>query len=201
LTPSKSPRFEAAVFEQLPRAAGAEVIPPELLFELLVPVDDSDAAFHMGFGRESCAAFVHRFEKKGRSSKSAVDMGHLLRGRRGRKGQGVEKELGRLRREHFLPCVPCIPRTVHGTRERKKRPHEKAQKGIQIGACPDSLRLLRLCLKPFRRVRFGCGSRASRVPALAGRIVDRISVVELDSPEPAAPAIGELLGELLMVEP
>src|SRR5262245_6809269 len=47
----------------------------------------------MGFGRESCAAFVHRFEKKGRSSKLAVDMGHLSRGRKGRKGQrGVEDE-------------------------------------------------------------------------------------------------------------
>lgn len=39
-------------------------------------MDDADASFHMGFGRESSPSLAHRLEKNGRSSKSAVDMTH-----------------------------------------------------------------------------------------------------------------------------
>jgi hypothetical protein len=39
-------------------------------------VDNPDAPFDLGFGRESSAAFAHRFEKNGSSSKLAVDMAH-----------------------------------------------------------------------------------------------------------------------------
>ena len=57
-------------------SARAKIIPSEFLIELLVPVDDSDASFHAGLGRESAPAFAHRFEKNGSSSKLAVDMTH-----------------------------------------------------------------------------------------------------------------------------
>lgn len=46
------------------RATRAEIIPPDLLNELLVAVDDPDPALYLRFGGEAPAPFAHRLEKK-----------------------------------------------------------------------------------------------------------------------------------------
>ena len=40
---------QAAFLEALVRTAGAEIVPPQLFFKQLVPVDDPDAAFDVRF--------------------------------------------------------------------------------------------------------------------------------------------------------
>jgi len=60
-------------------AAGAEVIPAELLQELLVAVDDAASAAHLRFGGVSPSSAYWRPRKDGRLSKSSsLCMTHLL---------------------------------------------------------------------------------------------------------------------------
>lgn len=60
-------------------AAGAEVIPPELLDKFLVAVDDAVAAAHLRLGRVSPSSAYWRSRKDGRLSKSSSRrMTHLL---------------------------------------------------------------------------------------------------------------------------
>ena len=51
------------MLEDLAAAAGAEVIAPELLFELLIAVNEAHASFHFRFGRESAPALPHGAER------------------------------------------------------------------------------------------------------------------------------------------
>jgi hypothetical protein len=48
---------------------GAEIIPPELLFQNLFAVDDPHSTLHLRFGRISPTTLAHRLEKNGCSSK------------------------------------------------------------------------------------------------------------------------------------
>jgi hypothetical protein len=60
-------------------AAGAEVIPPELLEKLLVAMDDAVAAAHLRLGGVTLSSAYWRFRKDGRLSKSSsCRMTHLL---------------------------------------------------------------------------------------------------------------------------
>jgi hypothetical protein len=63
LEPSKAARFETTSLESLSAAAGAEIVSSERFFELLVTVNDADAAFDFSFRRETSASFTHRLEK------------------------------------------------------------------------------------------------------------------------------------------
>jgi hypothetical protein len=61
------------------RAAGAEIIPAELLEKLLVDVDDAVAAAHLRLGGVSPSSAYWRSRKDGRLSKSSsCRMTHLL---------------------------------------------------------------------------------------------------------------------------
>jgi len=62
LTPSKAARGEATAFEQPPRAAGAEVVAAELLFEQLVAMHDPHAAFYGRLGGIAATALAHRLK-------------------------------------------------------------------------------------------------------------------------------------------
>jgi hypothetical protein len=64
LTPSKAALHQAAPFQHSSGTARTEVISPELLFEQLAPMHDSQAAFDLPLGWEALPAFAHRLEKK-----------------------------------------------------------------------------------------------------------------------------------------
>lgn len=53
--------MDAAAFESLSATARARVIPPELLLERLVSVNDADAALDVCFPRESTSTLTHRY--------------------------------------------------------------------------------------------------------------------------------------------
>jgi hypothetical protein len=63
LDPSKAARFETTSLESLSAAAWAEIVSSELFFELLVAVNDTDAAFDFGLRWETSAPFTHRLGK------------------------------------------------------------------------------------------------------------------------------------------
>ena len=46
------------------RPAGAQVVPPQFLDELLLAADDLVSALHVGFGREAFAAFAATLESR-----------------------------------------------------------------------------------------------------------------------------------------
>lgn len=56
--------MEATAFESLSAAARTRVIPPELLLQHFVSVNDTDAALDVSFRRESASTLTHRFEKR-----------------------------------------------------------------------------------------------------------------------------------------
>ncbi len=55
--------MEAAAFKSLPAAARTRVIPPGLLLQQFVSMNDTDAALDVGFRRESASTLTH-FRKK-----------------------------------------------------------------------------------------------------------------------------------------
>jgi hypothetical protein len=96
LAPSKGAGFQAALLEAFARAAGAKVVAAELFVEPLVAVDDAETPFDMRFGGESPSPFVHRLEKKGKSSNSCALMGHLAFSEQGhREDTRVDWRFGR----------------------------------------------------------------------------------------------------------
>ncbi len=58
-------RFETTSLESLSAAAWAGIVAPELLFEVLVAVDDSNSAFDVRFRWETASTFTHWLESNG----------------------------------------------------------------------------------------------------------------------------------------
>src|SRR3954453_699768 len=53
LAPSKAARGQTAVFKKSAGTTRAEIVPPQLLFQQLVAVDDPHPSFDVRFGREA----------------------------------------------------------------------------------------------------------------------------------------------------
>jgi hypothetical protein len=70
-TPSKAASFQAASLEYSSGTARAKIVATKLLFELFVAMHDPDTTFDVLFRRITLAAFAHRFEKNGNSSKAS----------------------------------------------------------------------------------------------------------------------------------
>ena len=65
MEPSKAPRFETTSLESLPAAAGAWIVASELLFELLISMDDSHSAFDVCFRWVTASSLTHGLESSG----------------------------------------------------------------------------------------------------------------------------------------
>jgi hypothetical protein len=63
LTPSKPARFEAALLESFAAAAGAEIVPTELLLEQFLAMDHAQAGLNLRLRRVSLATLAHRLKK------------------------------------------------------------------------------------------------------------------------------------------